>query len=70
MAVGAALALLVAVGTALLLLLLEGPEMQAAALRTWPMWTPALAGPAVLGALGALLIALTAVRGHGSRQKP
>jgi hypothetical protein len=70
MAVGAALALLVAVGTALLLLLLEGPEMRAAAMRTWPMWAPALAGPAVIGALGALLIALTAVRGHGGRREP
>jgi pSer/pThr/pTyr-binding forkhead associated (FHA) protein len=70
MATGAALALFVAVGTALPLVALEGPEMRAAALRAWPMWAPALAGPALLGALGALVIARAVVRGYSTRQQP
>ncbi len=67
MAAGAALALFVALGTAVPIVALESSELRAATLRAWPVWAPALAGPALIGALGALLIARTAVRGYTRR---
>jgi predicted component of type VI protein secretion system len=70
MAAGAILALIVAVGTALPFLVLEPPDRRTAALHAWSLWVPALAGPALLGALGALVIALTAVRGHSRGTRP
>jgi hypothetical protein len=70
MAAGSALALLVAIGTALPLVALESPETRAGVLRAWPMWAPALVGPAVLGALGALLITRIVTRGCGKGRRP
>jgi hypothetical protein len=67
MAIGAALALVVAVGTALPIFVLEGAQQRAASLRAWPMWAPAIPGLALLGALGAIVIARTALRGESSR---